>query len=1140
MKAHIALCILLTGICLLAAGSGAAQAAVTKTFTIREPFGLSWGPDRVNYRVEFPEGQVAANGLALTDVLGNPVAVQLSGIALWGDKKTVQSATLSFMASLQPEEEGRWTLSAGTKAVKQPATDLTVVEKNGLVQLGTRETGLRLPVGTVRFPAPVTADRVPAPLQALRLSGGRWIGRGWWQTDRPCLGYSVKVVEKGPVFARVALRYDFAEGTAYTGTVELSAGQDLAIVTEEFNLSQGESYEMPEQPGKPGSRYQYVLPRFDPPDRGQLWDWWGGSHGRVPSPNCYNFSFYEGLKPDRCEWAGRMYHTGPQAVAQVAPELQGSYGTPITYDQDGRWTSINAFLQWSDDESLYFGAFGATGADEVAIVGLRPSQWIHPDLDPHPVKSLQQFTATNNLWIERRTAPDLYLRAPTCLGRRMYGIGVLQRREETDKEGKATVTSDIMLRHVRQGRERLDEVKDWVLDYPETGKYPRLFIEPGDMARLQARVRGNGVVEDNYNYQLGYLLKGDAETGKQLVDVLLTQLRETVQATATRPWSHNSYGAGMARFASMADVALGVPECTPEQANRMRRYIAAIAYNCLSPDYVPPREAGYGWGSANMMESMRLRAALLNVCLLPNHPQGPAWRSFLAKFLVANTLAKIDPAGNTLEIGAYGGMSIEFATLPFVALSHTDTQVDMGPVLERLRAAARNRLSYLDPYDIRGGYRAPCTIGDSPYSSEYSLPLLAAALRQADPALTRQLIWGIREGGSPEKMLGALIDPDEPAEVPDLHSELFEGGGMIMRNGFPSREETYVNMNAGSFAIGHGHNDRGGFLMYAQGAPLMMDWGSQYVPNMGAAWLHNGMVTFNHDETARPCPGKGKEGCYYTAGNKVWMDHTVEPFTCLETAVDPEAQNMDEGYGKAEAFVSLPAADFGVFVRKLTYLSRVPYMLQDTHQQFMAAGPAEAVWLQQPLTWTRRAVFVKSPDLRGPNYLVLRDDLAGNTELTPALNFWCLADRLDVQGSRATYTGQHGVNLEVYVADPTTFAPLSHRAGHTNGRDFGPHYQKVFGKPFKEEQTLLRIPRKAGGGYFTALVPRRQGAAAPQFATVLDGNGIRVTFADGRVDTVIIMAQPGPVAVEGRKLTGSAFVVTRAADGAVTVTDLAK
>ncbi len=35
-----------------------AHALVQRSFTLQEPCGLSWGPDRVNYTVEFPRKQV--------------------------------------------------------------------------------------------------------------------------------------------------------------------------------------------------------------------------------------------------------------------------------------------------------------------------------------------------------------------------------------------------------------------------------------------------------------------------------------------------------------------------------------------------------------------------------------------------------------------------------------------------------------------------------------------------------------------------------------------------------------------------------------------------------------------------------------------------------------------------------------------------------------------------------------------------------------------------------------------------------------------------------------------------------------------------------------------------------------------------
>ncbi len=117
------------------------------------------------------------------------------------------------------------------------------------------------------------------------------------------------------------------------------------------------------------------------------------------------------------------------------------------------------------------------------------------------------------------------------------------------------------------------------------------------------------------------------------------------------------------------------------------------------------------------------------------------------------------------------------------------------------------------------------------------------------------------------------------------------------------------------------------------------------------------------------------------------------------------------------------------------------------------------------------------------------------------------------------------------------FTPLTHRAGHTNGREFGPFYQKTFGKKFEEYQRLLQIPQRTGGGYFVALVPRKHAEAAPTFASLLDGKAIRVTFA-GRTDTVVLLNRQAEVNVEGLTLNGTAFVLTRE-DGKLTATMLA-
>jgi len=817
---------MLVSVVIVLAASLFAQADVNKTFTIQEPFGLEWGPDRVNYHVEFPEGAVRPNGVALTNAAGEPVAVQLSGIQFWQDGRSVQSATLSFIATLSADEKGVWELKAGTKPVAQLQTDLSVVEGNGVIELTTSQTGIRLLAGEHRFPDGANAEDLPAPIQSVRLSDGTWIGRGWWESERRCLGYSVTVEQKGTVFARVRLRYDFTQDTHYEAIVELSAFHDLAIIDESYDLARGIEYEMPELPGVPGRKFRMVIPSFDPPEKGLLWDWWGGTHGKVPSPNAYFFSFYDGLEPTRCNWYGRNFTLHPGVNVH-----SGSADTPLSYDADGRVISINAFLNWGADESLYFGAYGEKRPDQMAIVGLRPGQWVNPDLEPKPIKMQVQWTQTGNLWIERRNDPDIFLRVPTMLGRRIYGIGVLQRVQTGEGENRTT-RSDIHLRHVRHGRQRLDETKDWVLDYPEDAVYPRLLVKPGDLDELRARARK--WLPGDTHPAVGYLLNDDR--GERTVEEAVNVLHEMCRRIATVSHDHNGYAMGLPRLAILADVALAAPECTPEQAALIRRYVAACAYNALSPDYVPPREAGYAWGPANMMEALRLRGATPMTSLLPNHPHASEWRSFLANYMRLNAREKIHPAGATLEVGAYGVMAIEFATASAIMLANADPQLDFSDLLPLWQAAARYRLSYLLPPDVRGGYRPPAPIGDSPYGYENALPFLMGVLAERDPQTAAWLMWGIREGGAAMSAFGTppglLVPVDIAPETPDLKSEHFKGSGFALRNGFPDHEETYVNLNAGGFSIGHGHDDRGGFILYSKGAPLMLDFASQYVPSM--------------------------------------------------------------------------------------------------------------------------------------------------------------------------------------------------------------------------------------------------------------------------------------------------------------------
>jgi len=1112
---------------LLAACSVSGWTAQQRTFTIREPFGLAWGPDQVRYAVEFPQGTVTADGIALKDAAGRPVAVQLTGIELWPDGKTVKRATAHFMVTLRPDENAAWTLTADNRAAGQPASDIEVRQHADTIELLNGKTGIRLVGGKKTFAEPVEASRLPAPIQAVRLHDRQWIGKGWWQTEVKCTGYRAEVTERGPVLARAKLHFDFEGDKHYAASVELASGQDLAVLSEEYNLSEGVGHPMSGVGGmQPDVSYAYVYPKFATPDRALVWDWWGQTHAKLPTANAYVFSFGEGLQPDSAEFFGR---------SQYGNLAAGDGG--LKYDKDGRFAYVNADLQWGDEETLCLGLYNSQApARQLAVVGLRPSRWLHPDIDPHPDATLVQYTQTTCLTFERRKSGEVFFRAPADLGRRVYGIGGVQRTlarhvvpersgprpSNTDAWG-----SDLMLRHVRLGRLELDTVKDWVLDYPETAKYPRLFVPEGDRVRYESRRTRKPVEEVR---ALLAARQGPTEIEKRVVTEALAKTSCLVRHFAQIDKGHMDFGIEEGLLADLAEDALASPACTPEQARELRKWLAAITYFAVHPDFVPPRTAGFAWGSANMMAQVQCRACRI-AALLPHHPQGREWRRQLAKVVTLYVEDQINEAGVTLECPHYGDMAITMPVMGLAALASCGDN-DLARAAGRLRAAAHMRLATLLPYDLRGGFRSQTPEGDGYYMAEGAFAPLAGFFQKLDPALARNLAWGVKEsdndlGGHSDSAFKLFDVGLEPVE-PKLVSEHFPGYGLVMRNGFPRRDETYVQVYAGAFCWGHGHEDRGTWVMYAKGAPLMMDFAAMYTPSMRENWLHPGGLSFNHDETLRPAGDDPKDDWWRKGPNEQYRKAAHAPFTVVEMKPSPSSTAAVDRQGSITAFKTTPLADYAAMERRLSYLCRVPYLLKEPHgSDLFDDGIRQEIRLKNPFTWTRRFVFVKDADPLGHNYLVIRDDLAGNSELAPCLNLWCLADRLDLNGQTAIYKGSYDVDLHCYLAEPAAFQPRTRKLANPCQFAFARHFKPTFGdRPF-EEQIQLQIPQaKPGGGYFVALVPLRRGEAAPRFATLPGGNAIRVTFPD-RVDTIVLRTGGGAIELDGRKLSSPALLLVR-------------
>ena len=1114
--------------------------AADHTITIHEPFGLDWGPDRINEPVSFPQGAVSPQGVSLKDAAGKPVPVQLDRVELWPDGKSVKSAVASFMVSLAPDEKKSWTLSGGMQPVAQPAGDVKAAVVGSTIELTNAKTGIRLVGGKQTFSPAVAGEKLPAPIQGVRLPGGRWMGKGWWQTDVPCTGYSAEITASGPVFAQAKIRYEFDGGKFYAATVELAAGQDLAIVSEEYDLSAGKAYPMTGLDGMTAdARYTYVPPTFASADKSLMWDWWGQTMAKLPTPNAYCFSISEGLAPDSAAFNGR---------SQYGHLKPGDGG--LAYDKDGRFAYINAYLQWGDEECNYLGVWNAKEpAEQLAFVGLRPSQWVHPDIDPHPSTILKQYVQTTCPKFHRKTSREAWMEAPVCLGKRVYGVGGVARslgkQWIADRAAGPVLSKDdqwgsnLDLRHIRLGSVELDKARHWVVRYDEKGKYPRMYVPAGDLARYESRKTRKPLAEAQAAIAAR---KEPTDADRKAVADAIAKLRQTVQYFSRTPYGHMDYGINLGLIANAAEDALVSPACTPEQAADIRRWMAAIVYHAVNPDFVPPRTAGFAWGSANMMAQVQCRSCYL-VSLLPSHPDVNKWRKELAHVVTLLIEDQINEAGATLECPHYGQMAIIMPAQALAALA-SNTNLDLSRAEKRLRAAADFRLATLLPWDLRGNLRSVGSEGDSYYATDETFAPLAGFFQTRDPKLAQQLAWGLKESGN---NLGQhadasykMVDPGLEPATPALGTAHYPGFGFVMRNGFPRQDEAYLQAYAGSFSWGHGHNDRGTWLLYAKGVPLMADFAAMYTPSMRENWLHPGGLTFNHDETVRPAGEDPKDDWWRKSANADYRALKTAPFTVVEMKEDPTAKDDLTMLGTVTAFKPAPQADYARMERQVGFLHRVPFMLAEPHGKdvFDDINGHEKVVLKQPFRWTRQYAFVKDADPMGHNYLVMRDDLAGNTELDPSLNLWALADKVDVKNQTAVYTGQYGVDLHCYIAEPTSFTPHTRLLGHPNGFGFAPHFQKEFGKPFREDQTQLRIPQsKRDGGFFLAIVPVKQGEPAPQFATIAGGNAIQVKFPD-RTDTILLRKDATEADLAGQKVKGTAVLVTEKA-GKKTVTDLA-
>ena len=1067
---RLTVCLLLgLALCSLAAAS-------TVTFSYHEALKRDWVHEVLNFRVKVPKLDCELATMYVTDEAGAVVPAQVSDPEFQEERAEIP-VTVTVLANFAPDETRTWTLHCGEKTKPAaPATDMKAAEEADSYVLSNSQIALRVARGEKRFGTAIAADKVPAPLLAVRGPSGKWIGKGWLESTQKLTGYRAVLTHDGALFKRVKAEYWFEQGR-YTCYLTLRTGEDVVHVREEFDL------------GDPS------------PDR----------------KDNFCFSLYPGLQPDTVRWYGRYYDKefNPTGAGVAYDKMQEAV-FPVDYAKSQRVLRMHGLFAWWPQAAQYYGAYRAADAasDLVAVFPERPGHWRNPTV----------------LFLETAKGPDLVVKAPIrqptsewtvdgidylspygtgttypgvlrSEGVREWGL-LVTRADQAVATGDDFTQSGIRKAWTRYGQNPLDKIKDWTLEWPDPGAtaYPRGAVTRADLPALRERAGRvpelKALVGSPQHQPFTYLVNQDKAIGEKLVRFdangdtnwmgILPKLRTSVSYYLDREgdmgihtFMHHGNG-HIAGAAPLFDVAMSVPEMTPEERREARALYAFCMYKLSDPDWLA-YGAGFHLGNPNM-PTMSLSLIGAGASLIPEHPMSYDWmlRS------VSSTLNMLRdytaPGGAWRECPHYQMDASMSGVLQSAQLFKNAGFLDLyqNPFL---KSTMLYHAQIITPVDPRFGVRMMPTLGNTGYETTSLYARMAAGAAKADPEYAAGLQWAWQQMAKPYMYPNDeyVLNDDLPAKQPDLSSRHFPGFGTVMRARVGQPDEAYLIFRFG-FNHEHYENEQGEIIFWAHGVPLVQDFGSLYQPMMARPWLHN-RVSFNHKVD--------------------WMNRG-------EVVENNLLQTADAALGRMT-------------------VDRVFPIPEDpkTPTPPNAGPPAEPI---KPTTWTRQLVFVKPLEADGPTYVVLRDGFEGAGDDFSEFSLWDLGKEVKTAGNVATFPGQLGVDLAVTVLDPPQPQFATGSYSHNFAYIGGQYWNKVHGGkvPFEETQYFLRLKRTDHQGYFAVLYPHRPEEPAPAFTPW--GNGVGVTATIGGEKHVVICAtQPGKFSADGITLEGQRALVRQSA-----------
>ncbi len=998
---------------------------------LKEHVNRQWTNELLSYPFEAPEGACHVESVSLRGPAG-PQPVQLSAVEYWPATRTVKSATLWLVADLAPLAKNEYTVRYQATPSKVPEIrgDLSVEATAGQVEMSTSRFGARLRLGGETFDPSRAASNVPCPVAAMRLADGTWFGGSRLFGSTKLTGWSAELVASGPVFGQVEYTYQYEDGNTLKLTARLYAG------------AAGLYWEAHAAEDRPEDGVDIVLSRGTPPltpviqreaygDRPQVQEVRYGTWVEIPLAE-----YAEELVTNLSPWA----------------------------DWWNTWTQTSVRLRIGGGER------------ELQLASHDPGAWV----EPAESGTMRDWGAWQHklIPVKRGADGEVFMHVNNAAGVRKWSI--------EDREPAYAEARRMSLAQVKAEWPPLDEVKDWILDWPSDGReHPHLFVSPEDVRAAWRRLESNEDILRQADYlsreeirpvpsykdaqaiEVYLRTKGDPEASKKVR--LVDRMRQHMGALGDFDKMRSTQ-----TVAALYDLMMGTDLITDADKDLYRSQMAFLGYILARPS-TWNIERGYRSYNPNMSLSYLLARGIVG-CAIPNHPMAKQW---VAPGLSRTEiwLNEVGPEGEWYESAHYSQVSAFAMTSFAVAVKRAGFEnLFLNDNLKRWPMWLAQIYTPRDPMEGRKNRRASPPIGRATAGVPWGLfGLMAKATVDTDPLYSKQMQWawtGSDRTTNTANHLGGFesvyMDPSLPMAVPDWTSRLFPQVGPLFRNGVGDERENYLIV----------HANTGAGLRPSEYGCLAL-WFARGVPVAGSF------------------PGGYKER------HQLMMSRVIPPLTWSEGEPWDESRfgcNTDVSMG---TFSALPRQDYFSAKYTLKGWNGGRYGIPEDPVSWPPVdGPAGF-----PIEWCRRMLYVQDDKPDAPNYLVLRDSVSGGK---PTLwQMWTASERIgtpeevrDVEafladkpgkravparalaGDRFTAVGRFNVDTDYYIASPRDTERWTMRMGQRYV-DYS-----VTGHDYRD---LLQLRLHGNGDYFVVMFPRLRTEAAPQFATLGDGAAIKIT-----------------------------------------------